>query len=142
MKNLFIRFNNYPIKKKFLIVAGMLSLLLTLFSTLTIIDLLRLSDMIHKLNGHQADDEAIRLSADKTVTTMITFIVLFSGLIVGISMTVGSMAGRYINGFTEKMTRVIKFIERGVFAYRIDDIKYDDDLGDTAWALNNMLDQF
>jgi methyl-accepting chemotaxis protein len=102
--------------------------------------IIRLTDDILKAN-HTASIE-YRDALQHGVSSDVTLIILFSiMLIAGVTMYI-SYISRYISQFTEKMLTVIKHIERGVFAYRINDIHYDDDLGEISWALNNMLDQF
>ncbi|MGE5313512.1 MAG: methyl-accepting chemotaxis protein [Acidobacteriota bacterium] len=102
--------------------------------------LLLRSDSLMEMN--RRDSEAFTEALEHESAMNIAAIILFS-----IIMTVGVMAyilaiGRHIGTFTSRMVTVIRQIEQGVFAHRITDIRYEDDLGEMAWALNNMLDQF
>ncbi len=141
MKNLFIRYNNFPVRKKLTIGLVAIALALVVFAGSVSVTLYRINDKIDTLVA-SSDRASIAKEIQRDVSTDVTLVVIFSILLIGGIIFFISYISRYISQFTAKMLSVIKHIEHGVFAYRINDIHYNDDIGEISWALNNMLDQF
>jgi methyl-accepting chemotaxis protein len=84
-----------------------------------------------------AFSDAIHREITRDIATVVIFAML---LIIGIAVYFRFLA-QYLDAFVQKMLNVLKSVERGVFAYRVSDIRYDDDLGEVGWTMNNTLDQ-
>jgi methyl-accepting chemotaxis protein len=73
----------------------------------------------------------------------VTFFAFIIGItiITFISVISIRVSVKYFNHFVDDLHLVIDNIEKGVFFYRITNIKYNDDFGKLSRSLNNMLDQ-